>query len=61
MLLFKKLRLFAILIKALKVVYKTKEYVYILKDRAIKIFKWSISLDLFEVRNFLDIIDITYR
>ena len=58
---FRKLRLFAIMIKALGVTHRIGGHVHILEERIAKIAKWPEPLDQSGVRGFLGTIGITRR
>lgn len=58
---FKKLNLWCIKIKALKVIYEIKKKIHILKNRVQKIMKFSKSRNAIAVRRFIEILNITRK
>ena len=58
---FKKLQLFAEEIRALSVIHFVDDFVRILKERIVKIVRWSMLKNQFDVRDFLDIVNIIRR
>ena len=58
MLSFKKLRLFAFVIKTLNIKHYIEEHIHILNNRIIKIAAFSILADQSNIRAFLNVVDI---
>ena len=58
---FKKLQLFVEKIRTLNVIHSVDDFVRILKKRIVKIVRWSVSKNQFDVRDFLNIVNIIKR
>ena len=58
---FKKLYLFVLKITILRVTYSIDDFIKILKKRVKKIARYLVSINQFEMRDFLRVVNITRR
>jgi hypothetical protein len=60
-LIFKKLKVWQTKIQMLRVIHEIDDKIYVLKNRIRKIIDFSVSINVIEIREFLEMLEITRR